>query len=479
MNDADIAPLAQRLAEENNVDWRRLSGSGANGRIVERDVLEYLARVMAGEESLDPTPEPLPDGLDAWPEEDAVAARGASERGDPPAPAGGGNGAAPPAAGGFAREATGGGVLGADDEDELLLAGDDLEHDASAAGDEPLLVPPSPEPAATPSRDLPDLFDDREPPATERGRGDSPALFDGAAGGDGGGAGAPAPAAGREHHDAVQAGAGLGGPDEGPDQDRSDHRPDDGGFDFGGLPGGDEVGDLSSRSNDLQTRGRDDEVARGDHERTSDRDAAARGPGREELRMDPTGDGSAGAGDLSAPPATAAGVGSLPLARSRQVLRRQVDLGNALALQRLLSTGGSAGNDVALTALLLMAARREAAALQVSRPGVATASADGRMVGATVPGTTLSEIAARLTEGDRSDDDGVDLLVADLSGYGLDDAVLDADVPQLTLGRILSDGGDGGVRATLALAGELPLDRGATFLARVAQLVEEPLRLLI
>lgn len=66
----DISPLAKRLAEENNVNWRGLSGSGAGGKIVERDVLEYLAKVMAGEEDLNPTAEPLPEGMDAWPEDD-------------------------------------------------------------------------------------------------------------------------------------------------------------------------------------------------------------------------------------------------------------------------------------------------------------------------------------------------------------------------------------------------------------------------
>ena len=66
----EISPLAKRLAEENNVNWRGLDGSGADGRILERDVLEYLARVMAGDEALDPTPEPVPEGMEAWPEED-------------------------------------------------------------------------------------------------------------------------------------------------------------------------------------------------------------------------------------------------------------------------------------------------------------------------------------------------------------------------------------------------------------------------
>ena len=68
--ETDISPLAKRLAEENNVNWRSLAGSGSSGRVVERDVLEYLARVMAGEEDLNPTAEPVPEGMEAWPEED-------------------------------------------------------------------------------------------------------------------------------------------------------------------------------------------------------------------------------------------------------------------------------------------------------------------------------------------------------------------------------------------------------------------------
>jgi hypothetical protein len=88
VHEPDIAPLARRLAEENNVDWRHLTGSGDGGRVVERDVLGYLARVMAGEEDVDPTPEPVPDGMVAWPEDDVAAYRArdahASEVESPP-----------------------------------------------------------------------------------------------------------------------------------------------------------------------------------------------------------------------------------------------------------------------------------------------------------------------------------------------------------------------------------------------------------
>ena len=75
MADPLIAPETQRLAEDNNVEWRVLKGSGAGGEVLERDVLAYLTRVMLGEEAADPTPEPLPEGLSAWPEEPARRGR--------------------------------------------------------------------------------------------------------------------------------------------------------------------------------------------------------------------------------------------------------------------------------------------------------------------------------------------------------------------------------------------------------------------
>ena len=80
MSEPDISTLARRLAEQNNVDWRALHGSGPSGKVVERDVLDYLARVMAGDEAVDPTPEPLPAGMQAWPDQDLAEFRqGVSE----------------------------------------------------------------------------------------------------------------------------------------------------------------------------------------------------------------------------------------------------------------------------------------------------------------------------------------------------------------------------------------------------------------
>lgn len=67
-----IAPLAKILAEANGIEWQKLSGTGEGGQIVEQDILNYLSRVMSGEEDppdtpVDPTPpdwtgEDLPGG---------------------------------------------------------------------------------------------------------------------------------------------------------------------------------------------------------------------------------------------------------------------------------------------------------------------------------------------------------------------------------------------------------------------------------
>lgn len=39
-----IAPLAKRIAEENQLEWQGIKGSGQHGLIVEKDVLMVLAK---------------------------------------------------------------------------------------------------------------------------------------------------------------------------------------------------------------------------------------------------------------------------------------------------------------------------------------------------------------------------------------------------------------------------------------------------
>ncbi len=78
MNEPKITPLARRLAEENGIDWRRIEGTGPEGEITERDILNFLAKVMAGEVTLEGPPpgEPPPPAGEA----DLEAARAALEK---------------------------------------------------------------------------------------------------------------------------------------------------------------------------------------------------------------------------------------------------------------------------------------------------------------------------------------------------------------------------------------------------------------
>lgn len=67
MDDVTISPLARRLAEENSIEWRQIRGSGPDGRVIERDILMYLSRIMSGEAELPSQPDvsepPPPAGL--------------------------------------------------------------------------------------------------------------------------------------------------------------------------------------------------------------------------------------------------------------------------------------------------------------------------------------------------------------------------------------------------------------------------------
>jgi hypothetical protein len=55
--DENITPLAKKLAEENSIDWRFIRGTGPAGKVIERDILSYLARIMSGELDLPVMPD--------------------------------------------------------------------------------------------------------------------------------------------------------------------------------------------------------------------------------------------------------------------------------------------------------------------------------------------------------------------------------------------------------------------------------------
>lgn len=85
MSEVKVTPLARRLAEENGIDWRKLNGTGPDNTVVERDILGFLAKVMAGEVSLPPTPEeaaPPPEGIPNMAQAQALLQREGVQLGD-------------------------------------------------------------------------------------------------------------------------------------------------------------------------------------------------------------------------------------------------------------------------------------------------------------------------------------------------------------------------------------------------------------
>lgn len=92
MSEVKITPLARRLAEENGIDWRQIQGTGPDGTVVERDILAFLARVMAGEVNLPPAPEemaPPPGAIPDMAQAQAALQKEGVQLGDlvPPPPA--------------------------------------------------------------------------------------------------------------------------------------------------------------------------------------------------------------------------------------------------------------------------------------------------------------------------------------------------------------------------------------------------------
>jgi hypothetical protein len=594
----EISPLARRLAEENNVDWRDLHGSGAGGKVVERDVLEFLARVMAGEEDLDPTPEPVPEGMEAWPEEDTHSfqqqmrdsskgvgleeiqqelsasdrlAEGVSEPDTAPlqaVPSAYDSGADAVTddisediflfddeedaestigwPGGVSAEGSGWeGVPPETDgepEDELLVAGEDsggwnggLAGDALDTEEAEALWSGS-TPVGTPDS-LPDVFRDEEPAPEPRQDVGGEALFDEDAtlpADDGGGAlempplgdldlGGAASATERfddlrgasEEDESFAAGfqAGFGSGYEHTPEAQEPFASDG----YGEEPLGATAADADDGSaaiaaeavtNGGATPDEPPSAETGEAEATSDAWISERmfEPARttelgaeletaaEQLSDRPVGEASA-ADETALPPlsggmsAESAGTvpSELPLVSYGTLLRRHLDV-TALAGAQL-AVGLELGESEPLPPgpFLLRAAAKAVAEGGWGDGPVAAVGWDERgqlrvaRIGGAVerPFIDLAHDLGAALSAASSDTSGVSLAVVDMSSLDVDEAVLNVDAPLLTLGRILYDNQRGSYRSTLSLAGDVPPERGARLLARVAELLDAPVRLLL
>jgi len=539
---SDIAPLAKRLAEENNVDWRRLRGSGEGGRVVERDVLEYLARVMAGEEAVDPTPEPVPEGMGAWPEADVrrgtpsdTPAASPSERAtiDPTSTIeddififddeGADAVSAAPAtlttepAPLWRSEAPHSGDAFDDDDDGLLLVEDDDEPIAAEAtgtdGDGETASRHEPwaelQPTADPTTPTAAHDEDQRDTLRVTDPWQSAPSVDAEA----------SRAANDLQVDATPW-------DSGPDLELSDAA-DDGDLlaapnaatpELPDLFSGDDRGDVDLETPAGYASAPVFDLDAGDEATHAHSFAAPPATAAASESPEPASGPDSGAGwdaipsldaaeELSdepvptppdvvaavpAPPVAEplAGAGSVdtsaaPLVRHGHVWRRQVDLSAMVAAQADLAAELGRGEPIVPLAFLV---RAGAKALGDAEASLAVAYIDGEGV-RTVPvrgagdfSATVSALDALPGEvaADATAAAPLALVVADLSELGLDDAVLHLGAPVLTLGRVLIDNQTGARRAYLALSGDgAEGAEAARLLARVADLLETPVRLAI
>ena len=604
MSEPDISTLARRLAEQNNVDWRALSGSGPDGKVVERDVLDYLARVMAGDEALDPTPEPVPEGMEAWPEQDVTGFRSvageASTLGELRDEIGNASRAylsstdladSDSVTDSFDVAPTDAYVSHADtpvtatidediflfdDEDESarvtdepmraavdavgsVQAPDDLD-DLLVAGDDDDVVDDLAALADASTETLTDAVSDSRFGAVETGYlgedssfGASDALSaqggsdssdgvtfgDGATFGDGYGSATASESSGAGDGAPWGSDINLGDPHEGigsgdaevPElwgPERTAHADSD----LWSDPG-DDVDEPFSTGLDRAVTSfqdepfsTDDVTAQDDGFTTTSVGAftsehTAADPSDDQAALTTSGDGAAydhdladvhdAAGEHDADVGDAvsrdavtrdavtrdaglAAVGAtvlsgatahLPLARPGTILRRNIDVSPLAAAQLAVGQELGYSEPLSAAAFLLRAVAKAAdgAGMDAGSAGLAVLDGDVAIRRVTDAATrsfgSLLEALDAASHADADGDDAVGIVVADLSGLDVDEAVLELDVPVVSLGRILYDNQRGAYKSTLTLTGPMALDRAAGLLARVAELLDAPVRLVL
>jgi len=468
--------------------------------VVERDVLEYLARVMAGEEAIDPTPEPLPEGMAQWPGEALWPGQDVPR----PQPADSFNDfsdfddvrfAEPET--GLARAVTPYAEAPVVKEprsfiDESILLLDDEGAAPEVWEAEPTLVVEE-EPGAVRSSqgfDEPDGFDEPAVLAAkdEDGWREFPRHDEGW----------PEPAGEIIELDTEPAVAKVEAVaprarDEDDWRSFADRDEDDAVWSEAEVLELDAVADHAV-TDDVQVV----PVAWAADDQLSFTDRGEPEPDGEMLTLAdeamapvvakpvlPDAFASAFAEDASVAPAIIPG--ALPLVSYGVMLRRHINLTALAEAQRAAGRELSDGTPIQPSAFLLRAAakalRREPLGPERS---VALAVLSKRGLGARrldkAELLSFSQLVAMVNEARASETTELEpaaLLVADLSEYALDDAVLRVDVPVLTLGRILYDSHEGSYHSTLSLSGEFIPVVGAKLLGEVASLLDSPVQLVL
>lgn len=516
MSEPDITPLARKLAEQNNVDWRRLQGSGDGGKIVERDVLGFLARVMAGEEAVDPTPEPLPEGMEAWPDQDIASVR---------------QSVGEAATLGELRQEIGSAVREEPDVGEDVFLFDD-EPETAARDAEPAEQPSYRGGVTVVSDDLDDLlvsgdeplplddFGTPEPEPTSLGGGQSyvdsfaaepepaevePSWGDGIEIGGSGRGGAEtadvwAESAATEDVDLFEdapthvAEASFGTADEEPDLWAAPAPREPVASVSEDLWASDDEGSGSSRFEAWEAEPAEDEppaftaepesVPAAEPDSGFDLEPESPFVAEREPTFAEEGEVVAAAAETGAPgemAGPAPDVGALPLARLGTVVRRHVDVSALASAQLAVSQELGYEEPLGAAPFLLRAVAKAAAEAGVLSGQVALATFGQGLTLRRVDSAATRPFAEIVKDiaGPGGEEDEPGLVAADLSGLDVDEVVLDLDLPVVSLGRILYDNQRGGYRSTLTLTGDLPADAGARLLSRVADLLDSPVRLVM
>jgi hypothetical protein len=176
---------------------------------------------------------------------------------------------------------------------------------------------------------------------------------------------------------------------------------------------------------------------------------------------------------------------ALPLVSYGILLRRHVDLSTLVQAQHAIAEEMGQEEPVSVTSFLLRAAAKAQHRVPLASGqgvGLAVIRDQGVSVVA-VPEASSAPFRSVLAQSQQAMTsqarDSVDLVVADMSNFDIDEAVLNVGVPLLTLGRTMYDSSKGTHHSTLSLSGNVSVESGTKFLSAVAELLNAPIRLVV